>query len=68
MKGFEGGVNAMLKEQKNARNFLHRELRVRMLLFNTKMCYLICEDRIFFHCLIDTCTYLCYHFFIFYVR
>lgn len=26
MKGFEGGVNAMLKEQKNARNFLHREL------------------------------------------
>lgn len=46
MKGFEGGVNAMLKEQKNARNFLHRELQSpRMLLFNTKMCYLICEDR-----------------------
>ena len=59
-------ANSVMRGRLDARRTL--KSLVADLRFNTKMCYLICEDRIFFHCLVDTCTYLCYHFFIFYVR
>ena len=45
-----------------------RSTAVRLSRLPVSVCVLVSEKRIFFHCLIDACTYLCNNFLIFYVR